>query len=238
MAKGVNIKSGQLYVVATPIGNLADFSPRARDTLGKVALICCEDTRVFGKLAQQFGIGTPKLSYHEQNESSRVEEILARLRQGDDIALVSDAGTPGISDPGYRIVRACRKEGIAVTAIPGPSASVAALSISGLPTDRFYFEGFLPVKKGKKESTLKQLLALEVTAICYESPHRIENSLRMLGDLAPQREVFLARELTKLYEETIFGTAEEILARFHSGESDKASRSIKGEIVLIISGKT
>lgn len=226
--------SGTLYVVATPIGNLSDFSARAKETLQQVSLICCEDTRVFGKLAQHYGISAPKLSYHEQNEASRVSETVSKLEQGLDVALVSDAGTPGISDPGYRLVRACRKAGINVTSVPGASACISALSISGLPTDRFYFEGFLPVKKGKKETCLQTLLDLDVSAICYESPHRIEHTLETLEKLAPTREIFLARELTKLHEETLFGTPREVLDALLAPEAGTQKRVVRGEVVLII----
>lgn len=219
-----------LYIVATPIGNLDDFSKRAVDTLKNVDLILVEDSRHFSKLAQRYEINTATKSYHEHNEQKRTVEILELLKQGKTVALVSDAGTPTISDPGYRIVKACRDEGIRVSPIPGPSALLAALCCSGFPTNAFTFEGFLPHKPGKRKKMLEQALAREHTSIFYESPHRILKTLEALCELDPTRETFVARELTKTYEETLIGSAENLLAEF------KQRKAIRGEFVLIIKG--
>jgi 16S rRNA (cytidine1402-2'-O)-methyltransferase len=219
-----------LYVVATPIGNLRDITLRAIDTLKSVDLILCEDSRVFSKLAQAYGIETPKRSLHEHNEKQSLGGHIEKLKGGGRIALVSDAGTPTISDPGFPLVRACRAENVPVFTIPGPSAAISALSISGLEPDQFLFAGFLPVKPGKKRSTLEELLALNQTLIFYESPHKIVATLELLKEISPAARVCLFRELTKIYEEMLSGTPEEVLTQL---SPDK----VRGEIVLIL-GRT
>ncbi|MCB0345358.1 MAG: 16S rRNA (cytidine(1402)-2'-O)-methyltransferase [Bdellovibrionales bacterium] len=222
--------SGTLYVVATPIGNLDDFSSRALSVLRSVDIILAEDTRNFGRLAKRFEISTKALSYHDHNESSRAQDILAQLAQGKSAALVSDAGTPTLSDPGYRIVKACREADVSVIPIPGPSAAIAALSVSGFETDRFSFFGFLPQKPGKREKTVREALASECCVILYESVHKICKTLGLIASIEPQRDLFLAREMTKIHEEYLSGTAKEL-----AGELESRS-SVKGEFVLIIRG--
>ena len=219
---------GTLYVVPTPIGNLGDMSPRAIEVLSSVDTIFAEDTRHFGKLKKSIAVDTPVLSYHEHNESARTKEALRMLQSGKSIALVSDAGTPCISDPGYRLLKATREGGIPARALPGPNAAITALSVSGFESDRFLFEGFPPQKSGKRKTFLKRALDAQTTVILYESPHRILKLLTTLQELAPERDLFIARELTKTFEEHLFGTAAELLEKLQ-GRS-----SIKGEIVLII----
>ncbi len=222
--------SATLWVVATPIGNLEDFSTRAVNVLQTVHKVYAEDTRRFGKLAARYSIQTDARSCFEGNEKARVEEILSLLRAGNDIALVSEAGTPCISDPGFRVVAACREEGINVSCVPGASAAIAALSVSGFETDKFSFAGFLPQKSGRREKALKEALEHPAASIFYESPHRILKALDQLQSLSPQRDIFIAREMTKLHEEFIRGSAEEVYQLL-------ASRpSIKGEFVLILRG--
>ncbi|MDD2941584.1 MAG: 16S rRNA (cytidine(1402)-2'-O)-methyltransferase [bacterium] len=224
--------AGTLYVVATPIGNLADISPRAIDTLKLVDTILCEDTRHSSKLLQHFAITTPLKSYHDHNEQQRTSEVIESLVSGRrSLALISDAGTPTISDPGYRIVRACRQAGVKVITIPGPSAAIAALAISGLPTDRFIFEGFVPQKSGRRLSALSEALTSGYTVIFYESPFRIIKTLGTICEVNPQANVFVGRELSKKFEESWFGSAEQV-----ASELDKKG-SIKGEFVLIVNGR-
>ena len=189
---------GRLYVVATPIGNLEDITYRAVRVLGEVDLIACEDTRQTRKLLDHYGIQKPAVSYHEHNETERAEELAGRLREGAAIALVSDAGAPLVSDPGYRLVRAAIESGIAVYPIPGPSAVVAALSASGLPTDSFRFAGFLPHKPGQRIKALEAIADEHVTVIFYEAPHRILESLEAVEQTLGDRPVVVARELTKM----------------------------------------
>lgn len=221
-------QAGTLSVVATPIGNLGDMTARAADTLRNADLVLAEDTRSFRVLADRFGITVPVQSYHEHNEQRRTREIVPRIESGERIALVSEAGTPTISDPGYRLVRACREAGIEVSAVPGPCAAIAALSVSGFETDRFAFLGFLPLKHSRRVSALRYALDCGLTTIFYESPFRIVKTLEALAALEPRREIFLARELTKIYEETLRGEAQQVL-------QDLSSRpKIKGEFVLII----
>ncbi len=222
---------GTLYVVATPIGNLEDLSPRALCTLKAVDVVLAEDTRSFGILKSRFGIETPATSYHDHNERERIEWVLSELQLGKSLALISEAGTPTISDPGYRVVRACRENSIRVVTIPGPSAVIAALSVSGLETDSFFFRGFLPQKPGKRLSALTEAVQADFTTIFYESPFRIVKSLEALVEINPEARVFIGRELTKLYEESFYGSAHKVL------EQLKIKGSIKGEFVLII-GKT
>ena len=215
-------------MIATPIGNLEDITYRAVNCLKKVNLVFAEDTRSFGILKQHFAIEVDTLSLFEQNETGRIPQAIELLKEGHDIALVSEAGTPLISDPGYRLVKQCRAEGLNVCPIPGPSAFVCALSVSGLETDQFTFLGFLPVKDGKKKKVLSDALNLNTTFAFYESPHRIEKSLKALTDLSPDRQVFLAREMTKIYEDFFLGSAAEILS--YLTENNK----IKGEFCIIV----
>ena len=222
---------GILYVVSTPIGNLEDITLRALRILKEVDLIAAEDTRHTGLLLKHFGIQTLLTSYFEGNELKKREFILFRLKQGDQIALVTDAGTPGISDPGFRLIRLAIENQIPIVPVPGPSAVVAALSVAGLPTDAFLFKGFLPHKSKKRKDLLKQLKQVKETLIFYESPHRISETLRNIFDIVGDREIVLTRELTKVYEEILRGKVSEI-------QQQVAGRRWKGEITLVISGKT
>jgi len=220
--------SGILYVVATPIGNLEDMTYRAVRILQEVDLIAAEDTRHSRRLLDHYAIKAKLVSYHEHNEVERAEQLLGRLINGESVALISDAGTPGIADPGYRLVRSCRQAGVEVVAVPGPSALIAALSISGLPTDSFCFIGFLPSKTQARKSTLQGVLSDSRTTACYESPHRLSACLtdivEVLGD---DRELAVARELTKRHEELFHGTAATAREYFSGGR-------VKGELVLLI----
>ncbi len=223
---------GTLYVVATPIGNRGDLSPRALQTLKAVDAICAEDTRHTRPLLAHYGIGTPLLAVHEHNESEAVAPLLARLAAGQSLALVSDAGTPLVSDPGYRLVRAARAAGVPVSPIPGPSALVAALSVAGLPSDRFVFEGFLPAKPGARRERLAQLAAEPRTLIFYESSHRIEDALAdAAAAFGGERPAALARELTKLFETVLDGPLDALLARVRADPNQR-----KGEFVLLVQG--
>jgi 16S rRNA (cytidine1402-2'-O)-methyltransferase len=221
--------AGTLYVVSTPIGNLEDLSPRARDILSRVDVLACEDTRVTGKLLRRFGIRTPSVSYHEHNEIERARELLARLEQGKNVALVSDAGTPLVSDPGYRLVRAAREAGVPVRAIPGPSAVLAALSVSGLPTSRFTFVGFLPPKGKARGEAIRSLASFDHTLVLFEAGTRVARLLSELSMALGAREASLLREMTKLHEEHRSGTLPE-LAEWAAG------RAFKGELTLVVSG--
>jgi len=223
--------TGILYIVATPIGNLEDITLRALRVLREVDWIACEDTRQTRKLLDHFGIAKPMVSYHDHNESGRAAELVERLARGGSGALVSDAGTPLISDPGYRLVQAAIEAVVRVVPIPGVSATVSALSAAGLPTDAFRFCGFLPPKSSQRRKTLEQWKAETATLIFYETPHRILEALEDVTAVMGQRPVVIARELTKLHEEFLRGTAAEVRAEL-------ASRpSVKGEITLLI-GKT
>jgi len=225
-------ETGRLYVVATPIGNLGDFSPRARAVLSNCALIAAEDTRHTGILLKHFGIQTPQLSLHDHNEGMRASEIIQRLRGGESVALVSDAGTPAISDPGFELVRAVAAAGLEIVAIPGPCAAIAALSIGALPTDRFCFEGFLPARVAARRERLKLLAEEPRTLVLYESPHRVletlEDCASIFGDARPGAVV---REATKLHETTYRGSLRELLSVARQ-DADFA----RGEIVLLIAG--
>jgi 16S rRNA (cytidine1402-2'-O)-methyltransferase len=216
-----------LYLVATPIGNLEDITLRALRTLKECDLIAAEDTRRTGVLLKHFGISKPMLSYFQFNEAKRSEEIIERLRRGEKIALVTDAGSPGISDPGERVVKAAIAAGFRVEPVPGPSALVAALTASGVPTEEFHFIGFLPHKSGQRRNKLESLAAIEGTIVLYESPYRIEKLLGELKEIYPERPIVLARELTKKFEEFIRGNPAELLAQMQK-------RSIKGEFVVMI----
>jgi 16S rRNA (cytidine1402-2'-O)-methyltransferase len=219
---------GTLYVVATPIGNLEDITARALRIMREVALIAAEDTRHSRKLLNHFGIKTPLLSYHEHNERQRQELLLGRLHAGESIALISDAGTPAIADPGYRLVRACHAARIPVAPIPGPSAIIAALCASGEPTDRFIFEGFLPAKGFAREAALASLRDEPRTVVCYEAPHRLPATLAAVAAVwGAERPLVVARELTKLHEELFHGTVGQALAHFGAAR-------VRGELVLIL----
>ncbi|HXK03896.1 MAG TPA: 16S rRNA (cytidine(1402)-2'-O)-methyltransferase [Verrucomicrobiae bacterium] len=220
--------SGLLYLVATPIGNLEDITYRAVRVLREVDLIACEDTRQTRKLLEHFDIHKPTVSYHEHNEAERTAGLVERLRAGAAIALVSDAGMPLVSDPGFRLVRAAVAAGIAVQPVPGPSASLAALAASGLPTDAFHFAGFLPVKPGQRAKLLESLADEQATLIFYEAPHRVLESLEAIGKALGPRPVVVARELTKLHEEFLRGTAAEIRAQLASRDA------VKGEFTILI----
>ncbi|MCZ6507847.1 MAG: 16S rRNA (cytidine(1402)-2'-O)-methyltransferase [Acidobacteria bacterium] len=220
--------SGILFVVSTPIGNLADLSPRARDVLASAAVVACEDTRRTGRLLAHCGIKNRLLSLHEHNEASRVPSLVERLAQGDDVALVSDAGTPLLCDPGFLLVREAAARGVTVRAVPGPSAVLAALAVSGLPPYPFTFGGFVPRKAGKRRTFFAGLADLGHTSIAFESPHRIQASLEAAAEVLDERPVVLCRELTKLHEEVLRGTASTIADHLEQ------RASIKGEIVLVI----
>jgi 16S rRNA (cytidine1402-2'-O)-methyltransferase len=222
------IKPGTLYVVATPIGNLEDITYRAVRVLKEADLIACEDTRHTAKLLHHYGIDKRTVSYHEHNEAARAEELVAKLTAGLNIAQVSDAGMPGISDPGYRVISLAIERGVKVVPIPGPSALVAALAASGLPTDSFQFLGFLPAKSGQRRTLLESLRAATHTTVVYEAPHRIAETMKDVVELlGADRPVALARELTKVHEEFIRGAAGEVLRRVQEQE-------LKGEMTLLI----
>jgi len=225
-------KTGALYVVATPIGNLGDITFRAVSTLQSVALIAAEDTRQTGKLCDRYAIETPTLAYHEHNEDRQTPVLVERLRAGDSIALVSDAGTPLVSDPGYRLVAAARDAGVVVVPIPGACAAVAALSAAGLPCHRFYFEGFLPSRSGARRNRLGALATLTATLVFYESVHRIESALADIAEvLGGDRRAAVARELTKLHETISSGRLDELAAAIaaHAGQR-------RGELVVLVEG--
>ncbi len=220
--------SGKLYIVSTPIGNLADFTFRAVDTLKAVALVAAEDTRVSGVLLKHYEVTTPMLAYHDHNKEHATPGLLRKLENGDDIALITDAGTPLVSDPGFYLVRAAIAAEIQVVPIPGASAMLAALVAAGLPSDRFTFEGFLPRKKGR-QTRMRYLAEDPRTLIIYESPHRLSRTLRDIGEYMGDRELVIAREITKKFEEFIRGRVSEIREQLDT-------RSIKGEVVIMIKG--
>lgn len=221
------LRPGTLYLVATPIGNLEDITLRAIRTLRECEVVAAEDTRRTGLLLQHLGLRKPLLSYHHFNEARRSEEILARLQQGQTVALVTDAGSPGISDPGERVVRAARAAGLRVESVPGPCALVAALTASGLPTDTFHFGGFLPHKSGQRRRALEAARALPGTLVFYESPYRIARLLDELKAAMPDRDVVLARELTKRFEEFLRGKPAALAAALQA-------RAAKGEFVVMV----
>jgi 16S rRNA (cytidine1402-2'-O)-methyltransferase len=222
-----NDQPGTLYLVATPIGNLADITHRALDVLRNVAVIACEDTRHTRKLLQHYDIATKTVSYHEHNEQERARQLLETLRDGKDVAVVSDAGTPSISDPGYRLVRAAIENDVQVVPVPGPSALISALIAAGLPTDQFFFGGFLPARSNARRTRLNELRSVPGTLIFYEAPHRLAETLRDAYEVLGERESVVARELTKLHEEIRRGRLSE-LSRHYSEEEPR------GEIVLLI----
>ena len=224
--------AGTLHVVATPIGNLADLSPRALDTLRTVSAVCAEDTRRTRQLLAHYGIERPLIALHEHNEADIAATLVARMQAGESLALVSDAGTPLVSDPGFRLVRAARATGIRVSPVPGASALIAALSVAGLPSDRFVFEGFLPAKAGARRQRLAALAGETRTLLFYESSHRIADTLADCVDaFGTQRPAVLARELTKLFETVLDGTLEQLQALV---EVDPDQR--RGEFVLLVHG--
>ena len=220
--------AGTLFVVATPIGNLGDITYRAVQILNQVNLIACEDTRHTHKLLQHYGINTKTISYHEHNEQQRTHELLERILNGADVALVSDAGTPTISDPGFRIVQAAALSGVTVIPIPGPSAVITALTVAGLPTDEFLFVGFLPSKATARRNKLKQLVSIEATLIFYEAPHRLAATLKDAASILGDRLAVVARELTKLHEQLRRGQLSELAQHYESEETPR------GEIVLLV----
>jgi 16S rRNA (cytidine1402-2'-O)-methyltransferase len=219
---------GRLYVVSTPIGNLEDMTYRAVRVLGEVGWVACEDTRHSRKLLDHYAIRTPMVSYHEHNEAERAAELIARLLAGESGALISDAGTPLVSDPGYRLVHAARKAGIAVEAVPGASALLAALVASGLATDEFHFAGFLPPKQGARLRALEALEDEKATLIFYEAPHRMLDTLADVEIALPGREIVVARELTKLHEEVLRGAAGALRAELAGRDA------VKGEFVILV----
>lgn len=220
-----------LYVVATPIGNLEDITLRALRVLKEADLIAAEDTRVTRKLLAHYDIHTPTISYHSHSRLTRVEEIMAVLREGKSVALVSDAGTPGISDPGHELIVECVNAAIAVEAIPGPSAAITALVLSALPTARFAFEGFVPRKESERRNAFRALVSETRTTCFYEAPTRLLKTLKSIQDELGERRVAVVREATKMFEETFRGTASEAIEHF-------SNREVRGEIVIVIGGQT
>lgn len=220
--------AGTLYLVATPIGNLADITHRALQVLKDVDLIACEDTRHTHKLLRHYGITTKTISYHEHNEQQRTAGLIALLKQGSDIAVVSDAGTPSISDPGFRLVRAAIESEVVVVPVPGPSALISALIAAGLPTDEFFFAGFLPARANARRVRLNELRSVPGTLIFYEAPHRLAATLKDAREILGEREAVVARELTKLHEEVRRGRLSELATHYANEENPR------GEIVVLI----
>lgn len=220
---------GTLYLCATPIGNLQDITLRVLDTLRTVDLVACEDTRKTLQLLNHFSISKPVTSYYEHNKLTKGDVIIQQLKEGKNIALVSDAGMPGISDPGYDLVQQCLTEGIAFTVLPGAVAAITGLVLSGLPTDRFAFEGFIPRQKKERQQFFLNLLHEERTMIFYESPHRLQDTLKTMAEIFPDRTMAAARELTKKFEEIVRGTPSELLTHFET-------EGIRGEFVLLLHG--
>lgn len=219
--------NGRLYVVATPIGNLKDITFRAIETLKNVDLIACEDTRHTGKLASHYEISTTLVSYHQHNKIKKADYLIGELKKGKEIGLVTDVGTPGVSDPGYYIIRESVKEDVEIVPIPGPSALVAALTISGFPTREFFFDGFLPTKKGKRRKRLKMLSEKDCTLVLYVSKHKIMKVLKVMKDYFQDRKIVVAREMTKKFEEVVRGEVNKIKKYF-------SERKIRGEFTFII----
>lgn len=223
------LRPGTLYLVATPIGNLEDITLRALRTLRECSVIAAEDTRHSGQLLKHFGISKPLLSYFQFNEAKRSEEILERLKRGEKVALITDAGTPGISDPGERVVKAALAAGYRVESVPGACALITALTASGLAADEFHFIGFLPHKSGQRRKQLERLKSFSGTLVLYESPYRIAKLLGELKEIFAERQIVLARELTKKFEEFVRGTPGELLALLQK-------RNLKGEFVVLVEG--
>ena len=220
---------GVLYIVATPIGNLEDLTFRALRILKEVDLIAAEDTRYSRRLLDHYGIKTPLTSYHEHNEQSKARQLVERMQRGESIALISDAGTPVLSDPGHRLVREAIRSAILVSPVPGPSALVAALSASGLSIEPFAFEGFFPAKRKERREKLQSLRAEARTLVFYEAPHRLKESLEDIGAIFGNREMVLAREISKVHEEFLRGSAIDLIAKL-------ADRDVRGELTLVIAG--
>lgn len=226
------MSDGTLFIVATPIGNRDDLSPRARDTLQAVDIVASEDTRRTGRLLSHFGISVPQLSLHEHNEDAAAARVISALREGQSVALVSDAGTPLVSDPGYRLLRMAHEHGIRVSPVPGASALIAALSVAGIATDRFCFEGFLPARQSARRTALGALAAETRTLVFYESVHRIREMLADAGDLlGASRQAFVGRELTKLHEQCVQATLGELATMV-----DEQRIARKGEFVVVVAG--
>ena len=224
-------RKASLYIVPTPIGNLSDITLRALDVLKSADLILAEDTRTSGSLLKHYQISKPMQSFHNFNEHKILDSLIKRMAQGEVMALVSDAGTPGISDPGFLIARACMRAGLLMECLPGPTAFVPALIKSGLAADRFAFEGFLPLKKGR-QTMLKKLADEERTMIFYESPHRLLKTLQQFSEyFGSERRISVSRELTKMFEETVNGSIDEVVRHF-------SEKEVKGEIVVVVEGKT
>jgi 16S rRNA (cytidine1402-2'-O)-methyltransferase len=223
------VTAGRLFVVATPIGNMADITLRAVRVLGDVDLVAAEDTRTTRKLLSHHGIKTPLISYHDHNEALRTPELLHRIENGQSIAIVSEAGTPSISDPGYRLIREAISAGISVEPVPGPSALLAAVVVSGLPSDAFVFEGFLPRRAGERRRRLDELAAERRTLVFFEAPHRLDKTLADMLEVLGDRQVALCRELTKIHEEVRRGLLSELV-------SELQRRPVKGELVLVVEG--
>lgn len=224
-------KRGTLYLVPTPIGNLGDITNRALEIIKSVELIACEDTRITGKLLSLYGVKKKMLSYHNFNEQARLPQLLSILTGGGDVAVISDAGSPGLSDPAYRIIRAAIENGIRVSPLPGANSVIPALTASGLPLDRFFFEGFLPHKSTARKNRLARLRELDHTIVFFESPFRIEKTVADLLEVLGDRPACLAREISKIYEEFIRGRLSEILA-------EVARRRLKGELVIVVAGQS
>lgn len=221
--------AGTLHVVATPLGNLDDLSGRARETLAAAKMIACEDTRRTAKILARFGIEVPMVAVHKFNEKAKLDAVLQVLEAGGDVALVSDGGTPGVSDPGALLVAAAHDAGFRVSPVPGPSAVAAIVSASGLPGDRFVFEGFLPPRAGERRNRLRELSGETRTVVVYEAPHRVRESLADMDEVLGARTLVLGRELTKVHETILRGSARDVLARLGEGE-------VKGEIAIAIAG--
>jgi len=220
---------GCLYLIPTPIGNLGDISARALEVLERVDLVACEDTRTSGRLLKHFGLKKKMISYHEFNERGRAGQLLELLKQGQSVGVITDAGSPGISDPAYRVVKTALENNIEIIALPGPTALIPALTASGLPTDRFFFEGFLPPKSGGRVRRLESIKDFEHTLVFYESPHRVQKSLQAMLEILGDRPACLAREISKKFEEFIRGNIGDILEQV-------TRRKIKGELVIIVAG--
>jgi 16S rRNA (cytidine1402-2'-O)-methyltransferase len=223
------MSKGRLYLVPTPIGNLSDMTVRAREVLASADIVACEDTRVSGRLMQHLDLKKKLVSYHDFNERSRSAQLIERIQAGETVAVISDAGSPGISDPAYRVVRAAIEAGLEIVPLPGPNALIPALTVSGLPTDRFYFEGFLSHKSGPRRRRLEAVRTYPHTLIFYESPFRIHKTLEAVLEILGDRPACLSREISKMFEEHVRGTVSEILNRIKG-------RTVKGEIVLCIAG--
>jgi len=225
------VQPGTIYLVPTPLGNMGDMTTRAVEVLNRVEIVACEDTRVSGGLLSKLGIRKKLISYHDFNEAARAEQLAAMVRDGHDIAVITDAGSPGISDPAYRIVRAAIDQGLNLSALPGPCALIPALTASGLPTDRFFFEGYLPHKQTARRKRLERLKEFEHTLVFYESPHRLLKTLKDMLEVVGDRPACVAREISKKFEEYLRGNLSELIARL-------SNRRVMGEIVIVLGGRS